>query len=332
MNTQTLELDLSKHAGNQCVVIGQGDASGTTIKASVYDNGADASLSGYTAYLVALLPDKQHYYRGLSTVSGNAVTHVVNEEKLAAVAGYTDEAYFTFEKGAVKYSTERFAIDIRRSALSGKKPAENWDNQIDDIVKRGNEAVTSANNAAAEASRASGTANDAARTAIAAASSADESAGSADEAAESATLAAGSANKAAGAANDAAKKADTSAAKADTATGNANKATAAANTSADLSNAAAARANGAAEDATAAATNALNIANAIAGSSPPGDDEVAALESAVSILGEDVANLKDAYVVIGETAFAPTNRKSALSGETITIGNASVSSETATLT
>ena len=58
MNTQTLELDLSKHAGNQCVIVGQGDASGTTVKATIYDNGADAAITGHTAYFVALLPDK----------------------------------------------------------------------------------------------------------------------------------------------------------------------------------------------------------------------------------------------------------------------------------
>ena len=47
---------------------------------------------------------------------------------------------------------------------------------------------------------------------------------------------------------------------------------------------------------------------------------------------EDVnVELKDGYLVLGETAYMPTNRRSALSGETITVTQATVSGETATL-
>lgn len=331
MNTQTLELDLSKHAGNQCVIVGQGDASGTTVKATIYDNGADAAITGHTAYFVALLPDKRHYYRGSATVSGNTVTHVVNEEKLAAVAGYTDEAYFTFEKGAVKYSTERFAVDIRRSALDGKKPAENWDNQINDIVRRGSEAVASANNAAASANRAAGTANDAAATALASSEAADESASNADDATNAAVLATARANKSAGDADAAAEKASTSAENADAATGSANKAATSANTAAGLSNTAAARANGAAENATAAASNALNIANSIASIEPPSDKEVEELHAANATLATAVAELQDAYVVLGKTVYVPSSRVASSGGGNLTLNNATFSGSSVVL-
>ena len=69
MNTRTLELDISKEGAGTCVKVGQGDNGGTTIKALIYDNGAEFSLSGATAWLVVLLPNKRNYYRGQCSVS-----------------------------------------------------------------------------------------------------------------------------------------------------------------------------------------------------------------------------------------------------------------------
>ncbi|MEG0015739.1 MAG: BppU family phage baseplate upper protein [Gordonibacter sp.] len=142
MNTQTLELDISKRGGGQCVTIGQGDKSGTTIEAYVYDNGAPVALADYTVQLVARLPDRVHYARaGTATVSSNVITCTVDESKLASVAGYTDEAYFVIIKGDVEYSTERFALDIKRSALDGQAPAQSWDNMVDALIKQGENAI-----------------------------------------------------------------------------------------------------------------------------------------------------------------------------------------------
>lgn len=211
MNTQTLELDLSKRAGDQCVTIGQGDKSGTTIEAHVYDNGAAASLSGCTVYLVARLPDKAHYARMSATASGNTITCVVDEEKAASAAGYTDEAYFTIAKGGALYSTERFALDVKRSALDGQKPAQSWDSAVESLIKDGSEAVASANGAAKSANAAAKKADDAAgkmdaarvaaekatEGAREAAGTAEASAGNADVSAERAAGAAGRANSAA---------------------------------------------------------------------------------------------------------------------------------------
>ena len=281
-NTRTLELDISKEGAGTCIKVGQGDDGGTTINALIYDNGAEFSLSGATVWLVALLPNKRNYYRGQCSVSGNAATITVDESKLCSVPGYTDEAYFTITKGGNTYSTERFAIEILRSALDGQQPAQNWDDAVQDLIDRGNQAVSSANSAA---------------------SAANSAASKANSASTSATNAAKAANAAASAANTAASSA----------------------------NAAAAAANGAAEDATAAAQNALNIANSIASIEPPSDDEVQELREENATLATALVELQDGYIVLGETAYMPTNRRTALSSETVTVAQANVSGETATL-
>ena len=130
------------------------------------------------------------------------------------------------------------------------------------------------------------------------------------------------------AAGDAANKAAQAANAAATA---ANGAAGTANTAASAANTAAVTANGAAEDATAAAQNALNIANAIAAIEPPSDDEVQELRDENATLATALVELQDGYIVLGETAYMPTNRRTALSSETVTVAQANVSGETATL-
>lgn len=133
------------------------------------------------------------------------------------------------------------------------------------------------------------------------------------------------------AANKAAQAANTASTSANGAAGKAITAASEANTEASNANAAAAAANGAADDATAAAQNALNIANSIAAIEPPSDDEVQELRDANAVLATAVAELQDDYVIINETAYMPASRRSALSGETLTVAQASMSGETATL-
>ena len=330
-NTRTLELDISKEGTGACVKVGQGDDGGTTIKALIYDNGAEFALSGATAWLVVLLPNKRNYYRGQCSVSGNAATITVDESKLCSVPGYTDEAYFTITKDGNTYSTERFALDILRSALDGQQPAQNWDDAVQDLIDRGNQAVSSANSAASAANSAASKANSAATSATNAAKAANDAAASATSAASEANTAKANADKATTAANNAASAANTAKTNADAATSKANAAASAANTAASNANSAAAAANGAADDATAAAQNALNIANSIAAIEPPSDDEVQELRDANAVLATAVAELQDDYVIIKETAYMPASRRSALSGETLTVAQASMSGETATL-
>lgn len=330
-NTRTLELDISKEGAGTCIKVGQGDDGGTTINALIYDNGAEFSLSGATVWLVALLPNKRNYYRGQCSVSGNAATITVDESKLCSVPGYTDEAYFTITKGGNTYSTERFAIEILRSALDGQQPAQNWDDAVQDLIDRGNQAVSSANSAASAANSAASKANSASTSATNAAKAANDAAASATSAASEANTAKQNADAATTAANNAASAANTAKQNADAATSNANAAASAANTAASSANAAAAAANGAAEDATAAAQNALNIANYIASIEPPSDDEVQELREENATLATALVELQDGYIVLGETAYMPTNRRTALSSETVTVAQANVSGETATL-
>lgn len=165
-NTRTLELDISKEGAGTCIKVGQGDDGGTTIKALIYDNGAEFSLSGATAWLVVLLPNKRNYYRGQCSVSGNSATITVDESKLCSVSGYTDEAYFTITKSGKTYSTERFAIEILRSALDGQQPAQNWDDAVQDLIDRGETAVKNANSAATNANNAAEDATAAAQNAL----------------------------------------------------------------------------------------------------------------------------------------------------------------------
>lgn len=331
MNDRTIELDISKEGVGTCLRIGQGDAGGTTISALLYDNGTELTLDGCSVWLVALLPNKRNYYRGACTVSGNTATHVVDESKLCSVPGYTDEAYFTVTKDGHTYSTERFALDILRSALDGQKPAQNWDDAIQDLIDRGDTAVERADEATSSANAAADKANTAASTATGAATSANNAAKSANDAASAANTAKQNADAATTDANNAASAANTAKQNADTAADSANSAASAANTAAASANAAAATANGAAEDATAAAQNALNIANSIASVEPPSDEEVQELRNENVTLATALVELKDGYLVLGETAYMPTNRRSALSGETITVTQATVSGETATL-
>lgn len=330
-NTRTLELDISKEGAGTCIKVGQGDDGGTTIKALIYDNGAEFALSGATAWLVVLLPNKRNYYRGQCSVSGNAATITVDESKLCSVPGYTDEAYFTITKSGATYSTERFAIEIMRSALDGQQPAQNWDDAVQDLIDRGETAVKNANSAASAANTAAGKANTAASTANSAATAANNAAVAANTAASAANTAKQNADAATTAANNAASAANAAKQNADAATSNANAAASAANTAASSANAAAAAANGAAEDATAAAQNALNIANSIASIEPPSDDEVQELREENATLATALVELQDGYIVLGETAYMPTNRRTALSGETVTVAQATVSGETATL-
>lgn len=236
MNTQTIELDVDKRGcGNNCIRIAQGEGGGTTIKALIYDNGGELSLSGYSAFLVARLPDRIHYYRGSATVSGNTITYVCDESKLASVPGYTDEAYFEIVKGDFLAQTERFALDILRSAKEGQQPAQSWDNAIDDLIRRGETAVTKGEQAVTDAGKALNNANAAVNICKSATDAANTATGKANAATKSAT--------------DASSAANTAKANAETATNAANAATNAAKASKDSANQAAADARKAAEEA-----------------------------------------------------------------------------------
>ena len=336
MNTHTLELDLSKDGlGAGLVRVGQGDKHGTTIKALIYDGGAEAALTGFTAYLEVLLPNKRNYYRAAAAISGNAATVTVDENKLCSVAGYTDEAYFAFEKDGVRYSTERFAIEILRCVTEGQKPAQSWDDAIDNLISRGNAAVSAANTAAGAANTAADAANKAAARVETAVSSAASAASAATSAAQAATSAASAANDAAGAANTAANRANQAAdrvdkaiADAEAATNGANQAAEKANGSADKADKAAADAHTAADDAREATKRALSVIGSGTGggaSSGGGADsaEVEKLKEDAATLATALVDLTDDYIVIDNTVFTPASRVISTDGGTIELDRAS---------
>lgn len=142
MNVQDIHLDIDKRVSPSDVVrIGQGDAGGTTIRAHIFDNGVAADLTGMAARFEMRQPNTTNYVRDINcTVSGNVITYVVDEDTVASVAGITDVAYFDILDGEdVIYSTERFSIDVLRSAHDGAVPAQSWDNAVDELIERGNE-------------------------------------------------------------------------------------------------------------------------------------------------------------------------------------------------
>ena len=350
MNTQTLDLDLSKDGlGGNLVRVGQGDKSGTTIQAYIFDNGEDAALSGFVGYLEVLLPNKRNYYRAVAALEGNVATVTVDENKLCSVPGYTDEAYFAFEKDGVRYSTERFAIEILRCATEGQQPAKNWDDAIDQLISRGNAAVSAANTAAANANdaaqsatTAAASANDAAGAANTAATRANTAAANANDAAQSATTAAASANDAAGAANTAATRANTAADSADTAITNANAAATAANTAAGSANSAAASANAAASEAHSAAVEAIDAANKALSIAGGGGVVIGggggASSADVEQINKDIANLArllcdetDKYVIANEICYVPASRFEAFEDGVLTLTGASYANDVITL-
>ena len=151
MNVQDINLDIDKRLSPSSVIrIGQGDKSGTTIRAHIYDNGVAASLSGMSARFNMQLPNTTHYVRDTNcTVNGNVITYVMDEEHAASVAGTTDVAYFDVLQGSsVIYSTGRFSIDVLRSVIDGATPSEGWDSAIDEAIDNANEAADEARAAA----------------------------------------------------------------------------------------------------------------------------------------------------------------------------------------
>lgn len=134
MNEQRINLDLFKHqTPRSCIALGQGDHNGTTLVATLYDNGQPLDTTGVTAvHLVMRLPTGVTYYREQATLSGNVATVVINEARAAAHVGTVRDAYFQIMSGAeVVASTSRFDVRILRSALDGLTPGENYDSAIE---------------------------------------------------------------------------------------------------------------------------------------------------------------------------------------------------------
>ena len=117
MNTQTLSLDVSKHAAvRPVVVIRQGDKNGTVLEVSVFDNGSPLSLSNADVALCVLLPDEEHNYIVDGTAQGSTASFTVDETYAAEYTGRTDIAYVEISEGGSVCSTQAFELVIEKGA------------------------------------------------------------------------------------------------------------------------------------------------------------------------------------------------------------------------
>jgi hypothetical protein len=137
MNIQDIQLDLDKSPSVwKWVTIGQGDKAGTTIRATVYDNGAAAALAGMSARFEMRMPNATYFEDTNCTVSGNVITYVVDESHAALYAGGGSEAYFALYDGDTAiYSTERFHVRVARAASDGANPGRAWTNGIEEWLE-----------------------------------------------------------------------------------------------------------------------------------------------------------------------------------------------------
>ena len=192
MNTQSIALDVSKQAGMMPVIrIGQGDKNGTTIEATIYDNGSPLSLSGYSVRFEMRLPDGTSYYQSpAGTISGNVATIPIDETYAGAVDGVTNIAYIVVYSGSVECSTSRINVIVLESAEEGADAAHAYSSGIIEATEAANDAATLATVKAGLADDAATLANTKAGLANDTAALANQKAGLADTAAANANAAA----------------------------------------------------------------------------------------------------------------------------------------------
>ena len=117
MNTQTINLDVSKQASVMpVVVIRQGDKNGTNLDVEVFDNGEQLDLTGYDVTLCVLLPDREHNYTVTGTGSGNTAAFTIDETYAGAYLGRTHIAYVEISDTDMTCSTQSFALQVEPTA------------------------------------------------------------------------------------------------------------------------------------------------------------------------------------------------------------------------
>ena len=135
MNVYHLDLDLDKRptysneTGSLCVVLRQGDTSGTQLSVDFYDHGTPFTSSA-TVYFVMELPDKTHYYRTQATYSNGTATVTLDERYAASVVGRTGNAYFEIHASSNIVSTSTFSVVILPSATLNKAEGQSYDDEI----------------------------------------------------------------------------------------------------------------------------------------------------------------------------------------------------------
>ena len=191
MNTQEIELDLSKQGFGQRVAVGQNDLRGITLRVTVTDGGAAVTVpAGAACYMMARMPGGS-YVRDGCTVDGGKVVWRADERKFGR-AGVA-EAYVRIESGGEAWSTERFALDVQRAADDGAQLAAPYDTEVDQALAAAASATAAAKSATNAATSAASNANSAAQSANAGSAAASKAADSANSAAQAASAAAGNA-------------------------------------------------------------------------------------------------------------------------------------------
>ena len=137
MNVHEIDFDISKRPSATSVLyLGQDDMNGTTLKASIYDDGVPFDLFGYAVKFCMRLPDDTHYYSVSGTVSGNVATFPIDEAYAATVSGGSDVCYVEVRDGnTLIASTSRIRVVVLQGARSGAAAGETHASEIDEAVE-----------------------------------------------------------------------------------------------------------------------------------------------------------------------------------------------------
>ena len=137
LDIQYVSLDISKRPTPQQVRLGQGDANGTRLVASIFDSGVAYSLANYSVRLSMHLPGSDTYYGVDGTSSGNVATFDIDETYAATSYGADGFGYVDVMNGeTVICSTSRFQLVVLRSAEDDADPSTAYSNGIRESTER----------------------------------------------------------------------------------------------------------------------------------------------------------------------------------------------------
>ena len=145
LDVQYISLDISKQPTPQQVRLGQGDANGTQLVVSIFDEGVAYSLTNYSVRLEMRLPNSNNYYSVNGTKSGNVATFNIDETYAAVTHGFDGFGYVDILSGStVICSTSRFQLVVLQNAQDGADPSTSYSSGIVEATERANAAAEAA--------------------------------------------------------------------------------------------------------------------------------------------------------------------------------------------
>lgn len=145
LDVQYISLDVSKQPTPQQVRLGQGDANATQLVVSVFDEGVEYDLAGYSVRLSMRLPNDGGYYDVDGTHDGNVATFDVDESYAASTSGVNGFGYVDIMDGeTVICSTSRFQLVVLQNASDGVELAPQYSDAVQDAIDRANAAAEAA--------------------------------------------------------------------------------------------------------------------------------------------------------------------------------------------